>query len=229
MKKGSGVPGPAVAGVIVGKAKSSTVKKALRDGADILEVRVDTFTETDPETLKKDLKTIRRSLPVLLTVRSVKEGGANPMTDKKRAEVFEALMPFADIVDIELSSGGILKNVVNSARRHGKRVIISYHNFKATPGVKALQDIVKKARKSGAGIVKIATMVNGPEDLRRLAQILSASDGLIVIGMGEKGACSRVFFPMLGSLVTYGSIDRPTAPGQLKLKDIKKEFKRYGF
>lgn len=229
MKKGFGAPGPAVAGVIVGKVKDSTVKKALRDGADILEVRVDTFKETDPEALKKDLKAIRRSLPVLLTVRSVREGGAAPIKDKKRAEVFEALMPFADIVDIELSSGGILKNVVNSARRHGKRVIISYHNFKATPGVKALQDIVKKARRSGAGIIKIATMVNGPEDLRRLAKILSGSDGLIVIGMGEKGACSRVFFPMLGSLITYGSIDRPTAPGQLSLKEIKKEFGRYGF
>ncbi len=98
-----------------------------------------------------------------------------------------------------------------------------------TPGVKALQDIVKKARRSGAGIVKIATLVKGAEDLRKLAKILSEFNGLIVIGMGGPGACSRVFFPMLGSLITYGSIDRPTAPGQIALKEIKKEFGRYGF
>ncbi|MBI5468583.1 MAG: type I 3-dehydroquinate dehydratase [Deltaproteobacteria bacterium] len=229
MKKGYRAPGPVVAGVIVGELKGSTVKKAIRDGADILEVRVDTFKDRDPEAIKKDLKTIGSALPLLLTVRSVKEGGANPITDKKRAEIFEALMPFADMVDIELSSGGILKTVVNSASRHGKQVIISYHNFKATPGVKALQDIVRKARRSGAGIVKIATFVKGPEDLRRLAKILSEFNDLIVIGMGGPGACSRVFFPMLGSLITYGSIDRPTAPGQIALKEIKKEFGRYGF
>lgn len=229
MKKGYRAQGPVVAGVIVGELRGSTVKKAVRDGADILEVRVDTFKDRDPEAIKKDLKTIGPALPLLLTVRSVKEGGANPITDKKRAEIFEALMPFADMVDIELSSHGILKNVVNSASRHGKQVIISYHNFRATPGVKALQDIVKKARRSGAAIVKIATFVKGPEDLRKLAKILSESNDLIVIGMGGPGACSRVFFPMLGSLITYGSIDRPTAPGQIALKEIKKEFGRYGF
>ena len=223
MKKGSGAAGPLIAGVIVGGVKGSTVKKALRDGADILELRVDTFKET------KDLRTCCPAVPVLLTVRSIKEGGARPIADKKRAGIFDALMPFADMVDIELSSGRILENVVNSARRHGKKVIISYHNFKATPRVKTLQGIVNRARGKGAGAVKIATFVNGPEDLGKLAEVLTQFNDLIVIGMGELGACTRVFFPMLGSLVTYGSIDRPTAPGQLKLKEIKKELGRYGF
>lgn len=229
MKKGSGAAGPLIAGVIVGGVKGSTVKKALRDGADILELRVDTFKETDPELIKKDLRTCCPAVPVLLTVRSVREGGAAPIEDKKRAGIFDALMPFADMVDIELSSGRILENVVNSARRHGKKVIISYHNFKATPGVKTLHGIVNRARGKGAGAVKIATFVNGPEDLGKLAEVLTQFNDLIVIGMGELGACTRVFFPMLGSLVTYGSIDRPTAPGQLKLKEIKKELRRYGF
>ncbi|MBI5588217.1 MAG: type I 3-dehydroquinate dehydratase [Deltaproteobacteria bacterium] len=229
MKKGSIAPGSRVAGVIVGKVTDSTVKKALRDGADILELRVDTFEDRDPERLKKTIKTIHGRLPLLITVRSMKEGGRNPISDKKRVDIFEALMPFADMIDIELSSGGILKNVVSSARRHRKQVIISYHDFKSTPGVKVLREIVKKGIRNGGEIVKVATLVKGPEDLRNLARILSDFNNLIVIGMGEKGAASRVFFPMLGSLLTYGSIAGSTAPGQLTLKDIKKELRRYGF
>jgi len=229
MKKGSGARGPMVAGVIVGGLKDSTVRKAVRDGADIIEARVDAFKDTDPESLRKEFEAARLPLPLLLTVRSAKEGGAGALTDKKRAEILEVLMPFADMVDIELSSGRIIENVINSAKRHGKRVIVSYHNFKATPGVKALREITRKARSLGAEAVKIATFVNGPEDLVKLATILTESKGMIVIGMGALGACSRVFFPMLGSIITYGSIGTATAPGQLTLKEIRKEFVRYGF
>ena len=77
--------------------------------------------------------------------------------------------------------------------------------------------------------MKIATYVNTPDDLRRLVRLPSSRDNLIVIGMGAFGAASRVFFPMIGSLFSYGSITGKTAPGQLSLRDLKREFKRYGF
>lgn len=217
------------AGVIVGEAHRSTVRKAVRAGADILEVRVDTFAKRDPEALKKAVSAIHGLLPLLITVRSLKEGGSCRIPDRERVEIFEALMPFADFVDVELSSGGILKSVIDSARRNRTRVILSYHNFKSTPGARTLQGIVQKARSRGADIVKVATFAKGAGDLRKLAKILTDFNDLIVIGMGGKGASSRVFFPMIGSLITYGSITGSTAPGQLTLREIKKEFKRYGF
>lgn len=229
MKKFRGPGFAGVAGVIAGDIKKGTVKKAVSAGADLLEVRIDTFKNRGLEGLRGSIETLKSTeLPIILTVRSHREGGADKIPDKKRVEIFDSLTPFADMVDIELSSGNIVKTVVNFARRDGKKVIISYHNFKTTPAVKKLQDIIKKSRAMGADIVKIATFASGVEDLKKLAEILCDSNDLIVIAMGPDGAASRVFFPFLGSLVTYGSITEKTAPGQLSLKFLKKELKVYG-
>lgn len=224
-----------VAGVITGGVDPRTVKKAVACGADVLELRVDTFRKMDAAHIASGLERViesgaLRGAKVLLTVRGAAEGGAAPLTDARRIEFYDALMPYADFADVELSSRNVLKNVVDFARRDKVRLIVSYHNFRHTPGIKKLLSIIENARRAGADIVKIATFVKRGADLTRLAGVLAGSRDLIVIGMGEAGAPTRVFFPMIGSLVTYGSIGgRGTAPGQLALPAIKKELRRYGF
>lgn len=220
---------PKIAAVIIGSAARTAIKKAVSQGADLLEARIDTFRSLDPASIAVSLKELKRSsrLPLILTVRSKKEGGARDIPDKKRLELFTALMPFADYVDIEASSSGILKNVLKSAAKERKKAIVSYHNFKSTPGDKKLKEIIESSLSAGADIVKVAAYVNSLEDLGRLSRLLSLSDRLIVIGMGPLGAASRVFFPMIGSLMTYGSVTGKTAPGQPTLKDLRKEFSRY--
>ncbi len=221
---------PGIAGVLAGEISAASIKRAARSGADLIEVRVDTFRDRGLNTLTEGLKRLRSKtkLPVILTVRSRKEGGKYAIGDRDRLELFKNLMPFADIADIELSSGGIIKNVVDSARGHGKKVIISYHNFKTTPGDRVLLDIVRKARAKGGDIVKLAAFARGSQDLRRLACVLTDSNDLIVIAMGKAGSASRVLFPAIGSLITYGSLTDKTAPGQMSVKELKTEFRRYG-
>lgn len=222
---------PKIAAVITGQAARAAVKKAASEGAGLIEARIDTFRDLDPAGLADSLKEIKRlsRLPLILTIRSRKEGGARHIHDGKRLDLFNALIPFADYVDIEASSSTILKSVLKSAAKAGKKAIVSCHNFKSTPGDKKLKEIIDSALSSGADIVKLAAYVNSPADLVRLSRLLSISDRLIVIGMGPLGAASRVFFPMIGSLITYGSITGKTAPGQLSVKDLKREFSRYGF
>jgi len=222
--------GPRTAGVIVDGRAQSAARKAVSAGADILEVRADTFADTSPEKLKKiltELKGLGR--PLLLTVRSAKEGGKKALGNRQRELLYTTLMPFVDAVDVELSSSAILENVIKSARGHKKTVVISYHNFKSTPGEKRLREIITRARAKGADIVKIAARANRADDLKRLGSLLAGQGDLIIIAMGETGRASRVFFPMLGSLLTYGSITSSTAPGQMSLREIKREFLRYGF
>lgn len=222
---------PLIAGVIAEEAKKATIRKAVKGGADILEFRADTFKSLEIPHLSGEIKKVRDlgKLPVLLTVRSKKEGGARSIPERERERIFEALIPFADMIDIELSSSGSLKNVLNFARRQGKKVILSYHNFKSTPSPEKLRAIVKKGRAAGADLVKIAACAKGPEDIKKLTGLLMEFKDLIVIGMGPYGAFSRVFFPFVGSAVTYGSISAKTAPGQLTLDEIKKEFDFYDF
>jgi len=222
---------PLIAAVITGGVNAGAIKKAASLGAGLLELRVDTFTATQPGRLLASFEKLKKitKLPILLTIRSTREGGQAEIPDRERADLYHALIPFADLVDIELSSSGIRKNVVNFAKRAKKRVIVSHHDFESTPGDKKLNKIIESARKAGGDIVKIASMVKTQDDLKRLAGLLCSDDNLIVIGMGPLGKPSRVFFPMLGSLITYGSITGSTAPGQMSLKEMQTELRRYGF
>ena len=118
--------GPITAGVIVHGQERSAAKKAVRAGADILELRADTFPDASPGTMETVIRELKKlGKPLLLTIRSRKEGGARTMGDRQRERLYAALMPLADAVDIELSSGAILGNVVESAKSHNKKVIIS--------------------------------------------------------------------------------------------------------
>ncbi|MBI5971344.1 MAG: type I 3-dehydroquinate dehydratase [Deltaproteobacteria bacterium] len=216
---------PLTAGVIAGSIKPQDVKKAIASGADILEIRVDTYRRRNPDDIARAMRGAGR--PTILTIRSKKEGGRFHIPDDKRLELFNALAPFAKYVDIELSSSAILKNVVDLSRRLGKKLIISYHNFKKTPGGKELTGIVKKGISLRADIVKIACAAKDAGDFRRLASLLIAYDCLSVIGMGRGGKASRVLFPALGSKIAYGSITTAAAPGQMSVREIKKEFKRF--
>lgn len=231
MKTGAVGKAPLIAAVITGAVDAGAVRKAASLGAGLLELRVDTFTSIQPVRLLASFEKLKKitELPILLTIRSAKEGGQAKLSDRERASLYSALIPFADLVDIELSSSGIRKIVVDSAKRAGKRVIVSHHDFESTPGDKKLSKIIESAREAGGDIVKIASMVRSQDDLKRLAGLLCSDRGLIVIGMGPLGKPSRVFFPMLGSLITYCSVTKSTAPGQMGLKEMRTELSRYGF
>lgn len=224
---------PRIAAVIVGAVRPAEVRRAASDGADLFELRVDTFKDRDPNALIGSVRALKKAtrLPVLLTVRSAREGGAAKLGDAERLKIFNALIPYCDLVDIELSSGGIIEDVVNLAKRNRKKVIASFHDFDSTPGEKRLKDIIRKGCYAGADIVKLATFVKDPNHLKRLSGLLAAPEknraDLVIIGMGRLGAATRIFFPLLGSVITYGSITQRTAPGQLSVKEIKKEFSRF--
>lgn len=219
---------PAVCAVVAGSLEERKIKKAKALGADMVEIRVDTLRKRDAAKIKKlFIEAKKERLPSILTIRSAKEGGRFFINEKERLGLFRELTPFSDFVDVELGSSGIIKEVTRIAKRFRKKTIVSYHNFKLTPDEKTLLRIAKKARKAGASIVKIAAFVKKRGDLRTLLSVLLKEKSSIVIGIGKKGAASRVFFPLIGSLVTYGSIDVLTAPGQMSLKELKGLISRF--
>ncbi|MCK4846212.1 MAG: type I 3-dehydroquinate dehydratase [Deltaproteobacteria bacterium] len=218
-------PIPKVCGVITDRLSATAVKKARTAGADLIEVRVDTFKAREIGALKKVFKEARSiGLPILLTVRSKKEGGHYTIGDKERLELFTALMPLVDAIDIELTSRRILSKVIATAKSRRKKVIVSFHDFKATPTSARIKKIIRDARAIGADITKVAFKARSTEDARRLALILleEGKGSLIAISMGEKGRASRVTLPFMGSLLTYGTLTTSTAPGQMKIKELRR-------
>jgi 3-dehydroquinate dehydratase-1 len=204
----------------------STLAAAARAGLDLLEARVDLFRERATEAVGERLAQAGKYAPLLLTIRSAAEGGAWKARDAERLELYGALLPLVDAVDVELAAS-IRRGVVQAARRAGRVVVLSHHDFKRTPGDAVLDRIVQRGFAAGADVVKIATQLRDDADVARLAALFArhATRALVVIGMGEHGKKTRIFLPALGSLFTFASLDRATAPGQLDLESTQRELR----
>ncbi len=226
---------PTITAVIVERIEKKTVIKTLAAGADILELRVDTFEKRNPEALIRGIKRLRsykgvEKTPLILTCRASSEGGVNNISPREKCLIFKALMPFVNYIDIELRKANRFSGIIAEAAKAGVGVIISYHDFKGTPGAARLEGLIKKGKALGGpgGVVKIAATTHSNKELKRLARALLNHKGLIIIAMGPPGSASRVFFPLLGSLTTYGSITKSAAPGQIPVAELKKAFINYG-
>lgn len=201
----------------------------VRRYADLAELRIDQFARHDPAyvvAVCRDAGAL--GMPLIATIRSAEEGGATHLDEGRRLALFEAVLPTVAAVDIELRAP-IRAPVVELAHRAGKRAIVSYHDFTATPIDADLGAILDAAALGGADVVKIAAHAPDTAAADRLLALLRERRArpLIVIGMGPHGVASRVFFPLLGSLITYGSVGTITAPGQLPLAELHAELRRY--
>ncbi len=210
---------PRVALAVKDRVPAAAVRGLAKQGVDIIELRIDQFSSAAEKDVLNEIKKYK-SFPKIATLRARAEGGAWKGSEKERLSLFKAVIPKVEAVDIELSSKRILAAVVREARRKGKKIIVSYHNFSGTPSDPQLNQIFARAKKAGADIVKIAALVRRPADARRLAvfTLANAEKNLICIGMGGRGAVTRVLFPGLGSLITYAFLGKPTAPGQFDLR-----------
>ena len=196
---------------------------------DILEIRVDQFKKMEPAYIKNVIKTRREiGVPLILTVRSKNEGGQKDIPNQLKLNIFKESIPLVDAVDIELESP-ILLEVVKTARKNKKIVIVSWHNLKMTPRDKTLKDILNKAKRSGADIVKIAAKANKKEDLIRLMRFTmdNRSENMITISLGEIGSISRLVFPALASLITYAYLNKPSGSGQRPLGELCEHLRTY--
>jgi 3-dehydroquinate dehydratase I len=101
-------------------------------------------------------------------------------------------------------------------------VILSAHDFTATPSRDTLLALVEAARALGADLPKLATHTATPDDLRTLIDVTLAAraDGVVTLGMGPFGPLSRIVLPAAGALLTYGAAGRDTAPGQMPVAEL---------
>lgn len=208
---GDGTPRVAVA--FDGTATGDDVRAARAAGMDIAEVRIDAFGEPAVDHL--DRLAVFADVPTIATIRSAAEGGGWTGPEELRLALYRRALDRAGTVDVEIASS-IGADVVASAHAVGRAVIGSFHDFDATPDRAGLEATLAAGEDLGVDIVKIATMVHSPDDVRTLAGFLvdRHDRGLIVIGMGTAGSVTRLLFPFLGSALTFAAHGGPAAPGQ---------------
>ncbi|MFZ3059914.1 MAG: type I 3-dehydroquinate dehydratase [Candidatus Methanoperedens sp.] len=202
----------------IGKNPLDSASKAKKLGADILEVRIDLL---DMDALLALSKIKKLDLPVIITNRMKQEGGAWDGSEDERIQTLLSLLHLADAVDIELCAQK-RDDVVKKAKTEGKTVIISTHDFRNTPEPDVMAGIINESFEAGADIAKLAVMPNTLLDVLHLLEVTLHSGGKVcTIAMGNIGRHSRVVAPIYGSVMTYGYVDKPTAPGQLKVDELK--------
>ena len=189
---------------------------------DFVEVRLDQIGVDTPGWLEQASSFEAAGLPVILTLRLAAEGGGWNADDSLRMDTLTLAMGKLSTVDVEFNSE-IRAEVCKMAGAQGKNVIVSYHNFQRTPPLDELSYIVREISKSSSAVPKITTMVSSPSDVETLRTLLLSVDDrpICVLGMGDRGTATRIAFARDGSCLTYGYLDRSSAPGQLSCEELK--------
>jgi 3-dehydroquinate dehydratase-1 len=208
--------------------RPAILRRARRAGVDLIEARVDQFRRRDPSTVAHTIARLRHyGLPVIGTVRSRLEGGATALSEVQRLQLYARLIPLVDAVDVELRAASLARTVIQAARKARVTVLVSYHDFHATPSMNVLTHLMHRARHLGADVIKIATMAQRADDITRLLEFTLAHrrQHVVTIAMGPAGSVSRLMFPLAGSLLTY-THDTPSH-GQLPLRELATFLRRY--
>jgi 3-dehydroquinate dehydratase/shikimate dehydrogenase len=191
--------------------------------ADLAELRLDYLRDFDFSSVTA-LRCLfeNKPLPVIITCRSLEEGGNQRIDDNLRIPLLvEGARTLADYCDIEES----FYDRAASLNPDLSGLIVSYHNFDRTP--EDLAGIYERLCSRNAAVHKIAVKANCVQDVipvfRLLDRAAVAGRNLIAISMGEAGLPTRILGPARGSFLTYGALDfkNKTAAGQLSCRDLR--------
>ncbi len=196
---------------------------------DLLEWRLDLAgSKTSAEGLEAalDQLTERNRHPVLVTHRPVREGGRFDGPETLRLALLErAVDAGAEWVDLEHD---VSEKTVEAFRSRGARVVISHHEFAATPDTARLRTLARRLASMGPQAIKIVTHARNPEDNLRVLELIAFGRetlGVEVVAfcMGPQGTWSRAVSVLLGSPWTYVRLPGrgAAAPGQVTAREMR--------
>ena len=197
------------------KTVIQAAKNSFEAGADLVEFRIDAMDYPNPDDVLNIIKDINQ--PLIATNRKIDEGGFFQGSESERTEILLTAAKHADIIDIELETD---IDHMNKVIKASKSTIISYHDFKKTPPLDFLLDIVSRERQLG-DIAKFAVMPKNLSDTIVVLNVLSKVEKTVGIAMGDMGRYTRVVAPLFGSPITFASLDNISAPGQLDIQTTK--------
>ncbi len=210
------------------------LEQVLAKKPDALEWRADFFAELADQAavvaVATRIKTRAAELPLIFTVRSVREGGNPiPLDEAAVLALCAAVCEQTDVeyVDCELSqSPEHIACLRQDAERYGTKLIGSFHDFNRTPTLEELVGKMEEAQRHGLDVAKVAVM---PQTLEDVLTLLRATlEGkrrldipLITMSMGKYGVVSRLVGGVFGSSLGFAVGASASAPGQVPVEDFR--------
>jgi 3-dehydroquinate dehydratase-1 len=228
---------PAIITPLVGQTRSEVlgeVAAIVPKRPDLLEWRIDFFQAIGDVAAVIDtalaIRATAGGVPVLLTRRNVSEGG-QPLAIGEPAVVamYRAACEArcVELIDYELSNRREDIDALRAvSKESGIGLILSYHNFQATPDAATLDEKFAAAAALGADVGKVAVMPGGERDVLELLAATSRarealSIPLISMSMGGVGSLSRIMGWAYGSAATFAVGKSSSAPGQIAVEDLR--------
>ncbi|MDW8041359.1 MAG: type I 3-dehydroquinate dehydratase [Nitrososphaerota archaeon] len=203
----------------------SLAERALDEGADALELRLDRVIDTDTAvSVVKGVKVL--GARVISTFRSTAEGGRFEGDAGQLVRVLSAVSEHSDLVDVDLTSLSLAEIRTLVRNLGADRVLASAHLPRGDHDVRDLMEIAERLRAYG-GIVKVITSpesADGVVSTLELYRALDWSQGrLIAFSSGQRWSLTRPLSLVLGAPFTYAALKgREVAPGQLGIGDTRK-------
>lgn len=206
------------------------IKKGIEAGVECFEWRGDFAADVhDPQTMSQQSIEIGKALsnnPYLFTFRSTSQGGHLTIPVEEYVALNKAIIEAeaVDLVDIETWIGDpAVLELVECAKQHNVKTVISYHNFAGTPSVEWMVNLLTHMADLGADIPKIATMANSAQDALKLLAAteemsrIHSDKPLLTMAMGREGSITRLVGELFGSAITFCSLEEASAPGQVQV------------
>ena len=161
----------------------------------------------------------------LYTFRSRKQGGLAQASAEQLKDLYDlaAESGCVDLADFEYFEETHPHHRIRQLKKKGLRVVASHHDFERTPETEVLRMLLEQMCEGEADIVKLAVMPQNEEDVLRLLDVTVwfrrkyPDTPLITMSMGRLGSVSRLCGEIFGSCVTFGSHEKPSAPGQYQM------------
>jgi 3-dehydroquinate dehydratase / shikimate dehydrogenase len=159
---------------------------------------------------------------VLATCRRHQNHGKFNGSIEEELNVLErAVTAGAQAIDVEVESAEVATARLVLLRGRA-RLIISHHNYQATP---PLDSLLNRMTRIPADGYKVVTTARKPSDCGRILALAKAHPRTptVVLAMGELGFPSRVLSPAFGGMYTYAAPmeSQGTAAGQVCARQLR--------
>ena len=227
---------PKICAIVLGETEQEILELAQRSNSekcDLIEFRVDHYEGAlEIEKVKGLLRRLRKTAkkPIIFTFRTAREGGKKECSFEyyKKLLTMAAENSLCELIDVEESFIAGDNELIPALKDYGAYVIVSKHDFTKTPDRDEILKSFLDMERKGADIIKAAYMPLNKKDVLNLMAAAEemtssyASCPVITISMGQLGMVTRVLGEFIESAITFASITKASAPGQINVAGMER-------